>query len=194
MTDSSGMIVLLEYSGDNPTGKFYLDKSFRGFWSDSNDEKMTNVNLRETYPSGSYRFEGNALSAILPWKVEMADSPAASVDAFWLDINKDDASENIQSEINRRMVRFAVGDSAYFDNCCADMPKAFQYLRNKEFGAFMQMSDSNAVEDSTLQGYAYNTSLEVESQVLYNDRHLLGLGYYTYYYSGGAMACTIFDT
>jgi hypothetical protein len=183
-TDSTGNITLYEWNGEEITGSFSLNSGWKGTWSNPEKTKNLQVILDEKYPVGSVRFSSGAEHTSLPWKVELPNSPAAHLTMFYLapewyvDAQKTEALKKVY-------MKEVMGGRFQSDTCCSSMSEFFEKIRSTSFQSFEDRFQDMEL-DSIPEYMQYGIVEELQTKVLFNDAHLLSMGFYEYEFSGGA--------
>jgi hypothetical protein len=71
------------------------------------------------------------------------------------------------------------------DTCCTSMPEVFEKIQARSFQQFEEQFRDMEL-DSISDPMMYSTVEEMQTQVFFNDAHLLSMGFYEYEYAGGA--------
>lgn len=188
-TDSTGQLVLYEVTlseETSPTFTGTFDRAqgiFKGVWSSGDGRRKLPVELRENYDD-AVRFtthKSEASQALFEGKEK---SPYAVISKIWLQpAAGTDAA--LSSFLEKAIHRGMVGDS--LAALYPSREKAFEVVSKSYFDSYRtDMDDVGAEEigpdDSFMFTYEQNASVEV----LYNQNQLLTLGYWDYWYTGGA--------
>lgn len=182
--DTSGMIVLEESIGWEILGSMRLDETWQGVWADSSGKRALPIALRESYPEGSVAFKAGVRSDSFRLNPEAEESPMASLSLFWL--TPSGALRRTQDFLNNIFLRKIVGDDIFASGCCPDFDKAFERLRDSLSEEYRDEMAQIEPTDTDMPQGAYNYESESQIQILFNQNHILSVGYFTYVYMGGA--------
>jgi hypothetical protein len=187
--DSTGQLVLYEVTltdETSPTFTGTFDRqqgAFKGEWSSGDGKKKMPVELRENYDD-ALRFTTHKLEASQALFDGNENSPYATTSKIWLRpaAGTDAATATF---LEKALHQGLVGDSL-----AALYPmqeKAFEVVSKAYFESYRtDMDDVSAEEigpdDAIMFTYEQNASAEV----LYNQNQLLTIGYWDYWFSGGA--------
>ena len=183
--DSTGRLQLYEVKNQGPGGKLLLNEDYSGTWIDGGGRKSLKVRLEEKYPQGSVKFKSGALSETLYWQVDNPSTPYANVSSFYLEPGEYRSPDKL-NELKNTFLEVAAPGYTEHDDCCNSMEEVFNQLKLDGFDSFQTHLESAGKIDTTLPPQAYSLVSETQTRVLYNDSHILCMGFYEYYFSGGA--------
>lgn len=187
--DSTGRLVLYEVTLNDETsptftGVFDREQgAFKGEWSSGDGKKKMPVELRENYDN-AVRFATYELRASEALFEGSEKSPYAATSKIWLQPGAG-TDPALASFLEKAIHQGLVGDS--LAALYPTREKAFEVVSKSYFESYRtDMGDVKEEElgpdDSFMFTYEQNASVEV----LYNQNQLLTLGYWDYWYTGGA--------
>lgn len=187
--DSTGQLVLYEVTLNDDTsptftGSFDQEQGvFKGEWSSGDGKKKMPVELHENYDD-AVRFTTYELEASQDLFEGKENSPYATISKIWLQPAAG-TDATLASFLKKIIHQGLVGDS--LATLYPIQEKAFEELSKDYFASYRtDMGDVKEEElgpdDSFMFTYEQNASVEV----LYNQNQLLTLGYWDYWYTGGA--------
>jgi hypothetical protein len=185
--DSTGSLVLSEvHYLDAPSpsfsGAFNPELgSFSGTWSDGTGKRNLAFNLEIDHSDESLAFEVQKLEARKKLFPKKNNSPTAGYSMVW--ISPSNAKNDLKTFLDREILR---GLTGYEERAAYQTPqKAFAAISTEFFRAYME-----DLEDVTLEevgdAVSFNQEQNLAVEVLFNQHALLTLGYWNYWYGGGA--------
>ncbi len=206
--DSTGMIVLEEWSAEGKSAQFRgnltPEGAFIGTWQDSGKVKTLNVALKEIYTDGAIGLESIEYSDSFRLFDKLKNSPVAT---FGMDvlvpaqntdevrnpdsIGKGSIAAFLKNEIFSNMRYEKGGEEVpekplpkkdYTNVLLADLQKA----QRDSFFAYYRSSMTDVVADSAAEYFSENHARTSEMQVIFNEKDLLSLGFSGYAFDGGA--------
>ncbi|MDX2136360.1 MAG: DUF3298 domain-containing protein [Saprospiraceae bacterium] len=153
-----------------------------GTWTDEGSTKTYPVELREAYPNGSVAFTGYSFYDRKPLFPQKNTSPGMQVNLCWLEPSgkmPEETRKFLREVIHREMMGTT-------QPCCPGPEKAFETIRDEQFRMYDEEFRETLQQDPEMPEHMMNFSDEQVVAVLYNDKHLLSLGFTHYFYSGGA--------
>lgn len=187
--DSTGQLVLYEVTLNDETsptftGSFDQEQGvFKGEWSSGDGKKKMPVELRENYDN-AVRFTTYKLEATQDLFNGSENSPYATISKIWLQpAAGTDAA--VASFLEKAIHRGLVGDS--LATLYPTREKAFEVVSKSYFQEYRtDMDDVSAEELGPDDSFMYTYEQNASAEVLYNQNQLLTLGYWDYWYTGGA--------
>jgi len=187
--DSTGQLVLYEVTLTDETsptftGAFDREQgAFKGEWSSGDGKKKMPVELRENYDN-AVRFATYKLEASQALFEGKENSPYATISKIWLrPAAGTDAA--LASFLEKAIHRGLVGDS--LAALYPSREKAFEVVSNAYFESYRtDMDDVSAEEIGPDDTFMFTYEQNASAEVLYNQNQLLTLGYWDYWFSGGA--------
>jgi Protein of unknown function (DUF3298)/Deacetylase PdaC len=196
--DSTGMIVLEEWSAEGKSAQFRgnltPEGAFIGTWQDSGKTKTLNVALKEVYADGALTLESVEYSDSFRLFDKLKNSPVAT---FGMDVlmpaknTEGTVAAFLKNEIFSNMRYENGGEEVpetplpkkdYTNVQLADLQKA----QRDSFFAYYRSSMTDVIADSAAEYFSENYARTSEIQVLFNENNLLSLGYSGYAFDGGA--------
>ncbi len=196
--DSTGMIVLEEWSAEGKSAQFRgnltPEGAFIGTWQDSGKTKTLNVALKEVYTDGAIGFENIEYSDSFRLFDKLKNSPVAT---FGMDVlvpaqnTEGVVAAFLKNEIFSNMRYENGGEEVpekplpkkdYTNILLADLQKA----QRDSFFAYYRSSMTDVIADSAAEYFSENHARTSEMQVLFNEKDLLSIGYSGYAFEGGA--------
>ncbi len=196
--DSTGMIVLEEWSAEGKSAQFRgnltPEGAFIGTWQDSGKTKTLNVALKEVYEDGALALESVEYSDSFRLFDKLKNSPVAT---FGMDVLvptkntegvvaaflKNEIFSNMRYENGGEEVpETPLSKKDYTNVQLSDLQKA----QRDSFFAYYRSSMTDVVADSAAEYFSENYARTSEMQVLFNEKNLLSLGYSGYAFDGGA--------
>ncbi len=187
--DSTGNLVMSEVSLSDNNSPFFqgvfdaVRGAYKGTWTSADGKKQLPFELREDY-TDAIRFNIQKFQQASKLFPNQNGSPAATISMIWLDPAAGTdaaAAEFLRSAILRGMV----GDS--LAALYPSPEKAFEAVSREYFRSYREDMDDVGPDEVGPEGgimFTYENNSSVE--VLYNRNDLLTLGFYSYYFSGGA--------
>lgn len=188
--DSSGMLVLTEvtFAGDSPafSGKFDPSSgTYKGNWTSGNGKRVLPFELKEDYSGGAVPFTAQKWDESIKLFPQLEESPFAGYSMIWLSPASGAVDEATSAFLTEEIRKGMIGDSLASIHTSPD--EAFNVVSKQFFSSYRDdMSEvaQEEVEDGGTYMYSYEQNTSVE--VLYNRGNLLSLGFWDYWYSGGA--------
>lgn len=185
--DSTGLLILTEvHYLDTPSpsfsGVFDPEKGiFSGTWTDGAGNRKLAFSLSVDYADGAVAFDVQKREAREKLFPEDSNSPAAGYSMIWLTPSNADA--NLKAFLDKEILLGLSGDAKVAKQYTAD--KAFATNSKDFFRAYK--SDLDGIKPEEIEdAVSFNQEQNIAVEVLYNEEGLLTLGYWTYWYTGGA--------
>jgi hypothetical protein len=187
--DSTGMLILNEISGFESTGLFAgkFDAStgaYEGVWASGNGKKKLPFSLKETYSEGSLRFSLTQFRDSAKLFEQQSESPGAHISMVWMSpaSGTDATTAQFLEEAIRKGI---LGDS--LAGVASNAQKGFEVISSDFLRAYREDMDDVAPEELEPDSYfAFSYEQNSSVEVLYNQNNLLTLGYWDYWFTGGA--------
>ncbi|MBP8239617.1 MAG: DUF3298 and DUF4163 domain-containing protein [Saprospiraceae bacterium] len=187
--DSTGQLVLYEVTltdETSPTFTGTFDRqqgAFKGEWSSGDGKKKMAVELRENYDD-ALRFTTHKLEASQALFDGNENSPYATTSKIWLrPATGTDAAT--ASFLEKAIHQGLVGDS--LAALYPKQEKAFEVVSKAYFESYRtDMDDVSAEEIGPDDTFMFTYEQNASAEVLYNQNQLLTIGYWDYWFSGGA--------
>lgn len=187
--DSTGQLVLYEVTltdETSPTFTGTFDRqqgAFKGEWSSGDGKKKMAVELRENYDD-ALRFTTHKLEASQALFDGNENSPYATTSKIWLrPATGTDAAT--ASFLEKAIHQGLVGDS--LAALYPKQEKAFEVVSKAYFESYRtDMDDVSAEEIGPDDTFMFTYEQNASAEVLYNHNQLLTIGYWDYWFSGGA--------
>lgn len=187
--DSTGQLVLYEVTltdETSPTFTGTFDRqqgAFKGEWSSGDSKKKMPVELRENYDN-ALRFTTHKLEASQALFDGNENSPYATISKIWLQpaVGTDAA---VASFLEKAIHGGLVGDS--LATLYSMQEQAFDVASKDYFAAYLtDMGDVKEEELGPDDTFMFTYEQNASAEVLYNQNQLLTIGYWDYWYTGGA--------
>ncbi len=190
MIDSVGNLILTEVTlhdlSPSFTGKLDVASgTYRGTWTSGDGKRSYPFELKEDYGDGAVAFSTQSFQDHTLLFSGKESSPSASYGMVWLN-----PTENITDQATARFLTEAIRKGMIGDSLAAIVSspqEAFSRLSKAFFASYRQDMGDVSPDEIDQTGYmmfSYEENHSVE--VFYNRNQLLTLGFWTYWYGGGA--------
>jgi len=187
--DSTGQLVITEMSEDESSATFRgtfdpASGSYKGTWAGENSKRTLPFELREDYSGGAIQFTSQRFEESRPLFSGKSQGPSATISTVWISPapGTDDAAAKFLEEAIRKGM---LGDSLAALISTPD--KAFAQSSETFFRMYredMAEVKSEEIDSDSYVMFTYEQNSSVE--VLYNRGNLLTLGFWDYWFTGGA--------
>ena len=196
--DSTGMIVLEEWSAEGKSAQFRgnltPEGAFIGTWQDSGKTKTLNVALKEVYADGAVALESVEYSDSFRLFDKLKNSPVAT---FGMDVLV--PAQNTEGVLST-FLKNEIFSNMRYENGGEEVPEKplpkkdytnvqltdLQKTQRDSFFAYYRSSMTDVIADSAAEYFSENYARTSEMQVLFNEKYLLSMGYSGYAFDGGA--------
>ncbi len=191
MIDSTGSLILTEVTLNDLSAAFTgkLDMAsgtYKGTWSSGDGKRSYPFELKEDYSDGAVAFRTQSFQDhILLFPSKKETSPSANYSMVWLsptESTTDPATARFLTEAIRKGM---IGDS--LAAVVSSPEEAFSRLSKSFFASYRQDMDDispDEIDPTSYMMFSYEENHSVE--VFYNRNQLLTLGFWTYWFGGGA--------
>ncbi len=187
--DSTGNLVLTEVtiSGDvSPSFKGVFDKAggrYSGTWTSADGKRQLPFELKEDF-TGAVRFESQKFEETSKLFPGQSGSPDASISMVWL-IPASGTDPEVAAFLRNAILRGMAGDS--LASLYSTPEQVFGVVSQSYFRSYREdIGDVGADEIDPEANIMFTYENDSSVEVLYNRNGLLTLGYYNYYFTGGA--------
>ncbi|MBX2928139.1 MAG: DUF3298 and DUF4163 domain-containing protein [Saprospiraceae bacterium] len=187
--DSTGMLVLNEIAGFESTGSFSgkFDPgtgAYEGIWTSGNGKKKLPFSLKEDYSDGSIQFSLTQFRDSVKLFENQPESPGAFMSMVWMAPGPDTDAASVQF-LEEAIRKGMLGDS--LARVVSTPQKGFELMSREFMRSYRTDMDEVTTEELEPDSYfAYSYEQNASVEVLYNQNNLLTLGYWDYWYGGGA--------
>lgn len=187
--DSIGMLVLNEIAGFESTGSFSgkfdpATGAYNGTWTSGNGKKKLPFSLKEDYSDGSIQFLLTQFRDSVKLFENKTESPGAYISMVWM-APAPGVDAGAAQFLEKAIHKGILGDS--LAGLVSTPQKGFEAVSREFLRSYRGDMDEVTPEELDPDSYfAYSYEQNSSVEVLYNQNNLLTLGYWDYWYGGGA--------